>query len=416
MKSTFIEKSKVFCKIGIGPLLGIVLIISPLWGDWDTQLYTHFYGLYGVHGVDSLHVWACGDSGMVARTKDGGETWEWLDIGKRATLVGIWFVDTLIGWVSGDSGTIAKTIDGGDSWVFQTISDSCFEDLRKAQFVDSLRGWVGGSTLCESNLYRTQDGGLTWEEILDGGSFHLLDWGRGFCLYNPVCPDWGGPFLKYTSDSGNSWSEYPNLTPSGDTAWLRYIFFVDEEWGWGAELFGVFFTTNGGKLWIKQEETYEGIGLWFLSRDRGWAVGHTGISEWKDGNWQVEQTPGIMYLQDVWFADTLHGWAVAYYPWFPANEGWVIKYSPLTGIEEGDSSITSAGVSLSYQREGILLQFDDPTHAYTLLIFDVAGRSVDAFPSVSGDFLWKGEKSGIYFFIVKENEKIRFLKKVFWIK
>lgn len=403
----------LFHKIGMGSLLGTVLITSPLWGDWNIQLYTHFYGLYGVHGVDSLHVWACGDSGMVARTKDGGETWEWFYIGKKATLGGVWFIDTLIGWVSGDSGTVAKTIDGGDSWTFQAISDSCFEGLWKVQFVNSLKGWVGGN-----HLYRTQDSGLTWKKILDGGCFHFLDYDRGFCLYNPVCPTFGGPFLKYTSDGGDSWSEYPNLTPSGDTLFLRNIFFVDEEWGWGGwEGFqGTFFTTNGGSLWVKHEDVAPGCGLYFLNRDRGWSVGFSGISEWRCGKWYSEVAPEIMHLQDIWFADTIHGWAVAFYPWFPANEGWVIAYSPNTGVEERDSPIPSIGVYLSYQKEGVLLQFDNFTHAYTLLIFDAAGRLVESFPSISGDFLWKGEKSGIYFLIVKESESAKLLKKVFLIK
>lgn len=134
-------------------------MLKFLIATWYIQLYTPIYGFWAVHGVDSLHVWVCGDSGMVVQTENGGNTWAWHYIGKSVTLEDIWFVTDKIGWVVGDSNIVAKTVDGGNTWTVQVVGDSGYERFIRVQFIDSLIGWIGGKY-----LYRTEDGGLTWHK------------------------------------------------------------------------------------------------------------------------------------------------------------------------------------------------------------------------------------------------------------
>ena len=385
-----------------------MVILKFLIATWYIQLYTPIYGFWAVHGVDSLHVWVCGDSGIVVQTEDGGNTWAWHYIGKSVTLEDVWFVTDKIGWVVGDSNIVAKTVDGGNTWTVQVVGDSGYERFIRVQFIDSLIGWIGGKY-----LYKTEDGGLTWHKLPGGsGKFHFIDRNRGFCIYGWY---YWGHYLRYTADGGNTWIEYPNLIWTGDTILLSNIFFVDEKWGCGATWWDTYLTTTSGSLWVLQPAHAAGKGLWFLNRHRGWSVGGFGsnfISEWRNGYWYEDEAPGIIYLNDVWFADTLHGWAVGWYPWFPANEGWIIKYHYSSEVEE---SHKPTYLELIYRQEGILLKLDD-YHTYNVAIFDITGRLIESFKPTSSTFLWKPKNSAIYFVTVKENDKVLFLKKILWIK
>ena len=58
-------------------------------------------------------------------------------------------------------GVILHTKDGGKSWQEASVGDGeLFFD--RMFFVDSKHGWLLGS----NNIYRTQNGGRTWEVVL----------------------------------------------------------------------------------------------------------------------------------------------------------------------------------------------------------------------------------------------------------
>jgi photosystem II stability/assembly factor-like uncharacterized protein len=111
--------------------------------------------------------WAVGyspfgtDVGYIAKTIDGGETWEYLDImlpGYYIIPSGIEFIDSLKGFIVGEG--ITKTTDGGKNWFSDYSTNAYGYDIG---FLNDKYGWI-----CSwGQIYKTSDGGETWEAQFD---------------------------------------------------------------------------------------------------------------------------------------------------------------------------------------------------------------------------------------------------------
>jgi photosystem II stability/assembly factor-like uncharacterized protein len=86
-----------------------------------------------------------GLNGGILKTENGGASWQTL---KTSRSVGnprfrsVFFADILRGWICGDGGVLWRTIDGGKTW--QVITD-----LPKTDFLDIVTldkdGWIVGA-------------------------------------------------------------------------------------------------------------------------------------------------------------------------------------------------------------------------------------------------------------------------------
>ena len=104
------------------------------------------------------------------RSDDGGMSWRPVPIGHNHTFIhSVRFVSEKEGWSIGRvwtkpgdmRGIVLHTKDGGESWHEMPLGvEELFFD--RMFFVDSKHGWLLGS----SNIYRTQDGGKSWEVVL----------------------------------------------------------------------------------------------------------------------------------------------------------------------------------------------------------------------------------------------------------
>jgi photosystem II stability/assembly factor-like uncharacterized protein len=201
--------------------------------------------------VDARRGWAVGDSfggAHIARTTDGGVTWETLTAGRGGTAV--CFVDATHGWTAGQNGRIHATTDGGGTWTTQTTG--VFEALWGIDFTDVRTGWACGSG---DTVLKTVDGGSTWTTVAvppSGGTFDdvdFLDANRGWLV-----DSFGG--ITRTSDGGGTWQRFQTgarglrsvrFLPDGKTGWATGYAFRD--WLRSQPSMTVLTTRDGGETW-----------------------------------------------------------------------------------------------------------------------------------------------------------------------
>ncbi|MBM3147705.1 MAG: hypothetical protein FJ000_07405, partial [Actinobacteria bacterium] len=121
---------------------------------------------------DALHGWICGSENTLMSTVDGGRTWRTVhfDVGRGgfpSYLAGaklVDFVDAKHGWIhawrvargGAEDATLARTTDGGVSWQPVTVPGRW--QIRTLDFVDKDNGWAAN----DGQVFATSDGGRSW--------------------------------------------------------------------------------------------------------------------------------------------------------------------------------------------------------------------------------------------------------------
>jgi photosystem II stability/assembly factor-like uncharacterized protein len=143
-------------------------------------------------------------------------SWHETNVGSDQELRGLAPVSGRVAWVSGDQGGVFRTTDGGASWQDVAPPDSAgllFRDVEATDADHALLLAIGENDA--SRIYRTTDGGATWTATFvndDPNAFYdcMAMWpgGRnGLAVSDP--PD--GKFrIIRTTDSGKSWSVVGN--------------------------------------------------------------------------------------------------------------------------------------------------------------------------------------------------------------
>ncbi len=154
--------------------------------------------IYDISFADEKHGWAVGRRGFVIHTTDGGDSWERQDIPRRPSrhIFGIHAIDAKHAWAVGDWGGRYQTADAGRTWedqsflvaedhpTFKYLSEAELEAFERGEkvyddlymndifFLDSERGWIVGEY---GIIYRSVDGGQTWEKSQILGDVHFED-------------------------------------------------------------------------------------------------------------------------------------------------------------------------------------------------------------------------------------------------
>jgi photosystem II stability/assembly factor-like uncharacterized protein len=146
---------------------GVALRTDNAGEDWekvDVGLSDNFYA---VDFINSQTGWAVGEGGVVVNTYDGGQTWnvhkasiilfpksEFVGPGR---LLSVKFTNEYLGWVAG-SGGIARTTDGGKTWQTK-LKRISFEGIGLVCH-DGKRVWAINKA---GKNYYSQDAGETWK-------------------------------------------------------------------------------------------------------------------------------------------------------------------------------------------------------------------------------------------------------------
>lgn len=188
-------------------------------------------------------------------------SWEPQTLGRNTSIRGLSAVDEQVCWLSGAGNTIARTVDGGRSWQLLPAPASDTLDFRDIEAFDSLRAIVMAAGPGDrSRVYSTTDGGRSWQLLylnpFEAGFFNGIafwDEHNGILTGDPID---GALFLIRTRDGGATWERLPpGQLPPVDSA----------EYGFAAS--GTHITVAGDSLvWIGTGGTTARV---FLSPDRG---------------------------------------------------------------------------------------------------------------------------------------------------
>jgi photosystem II stability/assembly factor-like uncharacterized protein len=245
---------------------GAILATTDSGATWfSVARKGHVVGLSTVFFLDERRGWAAG-TGDVIRTDDAGEHWSPLssdatDASYRSPIRAIQFLDEHNGWVAGMQSWIARTTDGGGTWQPVGIpivgpERPTFWDL---SFVDSECGWVVGE---EGAIISTTDAGMTWTRrstgLTDAHSAPKLE----------QIPTARGPV---TIDAGD---RTPGLTISA-------VRFIDRNRGWITGFYAglgrslILRTEDAGATWVVEADIpgEELRTLFIHGRDTAWAIG-----------------------------------------------------------------------------------------------------------------------------------------------
>jgi len=314
--------------------------------------------------VDATTGWAIASGGgagdHVVYTGDGGETWRDATPpepesppGEPRKMASAYFLEDLA-WVAyytgaftGQTGTVIwRTRDRGNSWRPSALAAHGGIDWVNLHFVDSQHGWVmiffeeGGMNNQYVALYRTSDGGETWEFLFDpSASGDIGDIQScpktGMAFEDPatgwVARDCHGlydrPFIDRTEDGGRIWQSQELPPPegrpdpfSGPYCGLTSLALLQPQvlrlameciLDYGPPILAehyLYATDDGGMTW--RAVPYPGGSVQFVNADVGWALGRE-IYQTRDGGqtWTKVKTVGWDGQFD--FVNEEVGWAVA---------------------------------------------------------------------------------------------------------
>ncbi len=176
------------------------------------------------------------------------QTIQLLQSDTKTSIRGLSVVTDKIIWASGSNGTVAKSTDGGISWQWQTVKDHEKRDFRDIEAFDSHTAII--MAVAEPALIlKTKDGGKNWLKVFEDttkgmflDAFCFADESTGMVIGDPIHTK---PFVAMTMDQGDTWMD----PVRGDSTKLPTLFSGE-----------AFFASSGTNLFIKRNEENKLIG------------------------------------------------------------------------------------------------------------------------------------------------------------
>ncbi len=297
-------------KFSVIILLFLILCQTPNIYSQSTWFQINPYpqarSLNAVKFIDQNTGIACGDSGVIIRTTNGGLNWSMNVMQERTSLKAISFADAQTGFICGAkklNSLIFKTINSGVSW--EAINTGVPMQYNSIFFVNQNTGYAcGGLGNLSGKLLKTTDSGNSWNLILqDSNIFYQVFFPDELTGY---ITGRNSRFLK-TINAGANWTAINNISPS-----ISSLFFTSSNTGFCSGFYGpVFKTTNAGVNWTQQDL----LGIkkfYFYSEQIGFGIGSTGIIKTTNNgdNWVVLNTNPSHIFNDMHFFNESTGYVI----------------------------------------------------------------------------------------------------------
>jgi len=199
--------------------------------------------------------WDPADEAKVLHTKDGGRHWQVVSDEPLQQMI---FFDVNRGYGS-EVTNFLRTSDGGRHWSESQIPHVRFID--RMFFLTPDMGWLAGTDGQNAWVFRTENGGQSWEwskitlptEVARVADVFFLDHNLGWLItwhYNDE-----GTFLYFTRDGGRNWAPEADQSFQGKGKWAGVVRFLSEKLGFvfeSGEDNNLLYTLDGGSHWSKE--------------------------------------------------------------------------------------------------------------------------------------------------------------------
>ena len=127
--------------------------------------------------------------------------------GNKTSLRGLSVVNDNVVWASGSNGTVARSVDGGKTFEWLTVKGYEQRDFRDIEAFDAYNAVI--IAIAEpAVILRTRNGGLTWKKVFEDGTKGMFLDAMSFDKKNGVVigdPVKGNMFIAFTRNSGMHW-------------------------------------------------------------------------------------------------------------------------------------------------------------------------------------------------------------------
>jgi hypothetical protein len=131
-----------------------------------------------------------------------------LDSGRKTSLRGLSVVDNNIVWASGSNGTVARSTNGGKTFEWLTVQGYEQRDFRDIEAFDANTALI--MAVAEpAIILKTKDGGKTWKKVFEdttkGMFLDAMDFAddkNGVVVGDPIGKYF---FFAFSNDGGNAW-------------------------------------------------------------------------------------------------------------------------------------------------------------------------------------------------------------------
>ncbi len=329
--------------------------------SWATLNTNQYNTINSGWFLDENTGFACGSSGTILTTKDGGATWQAITqtaVGTSTNLANIIFINKTTGYITSSAGDILQTKDGGATWarISTVVTDGY---TGRIYFLNDKTGYLLAG-YNSAGLYKTIDGGQSWQqESVNGGEafmglaynttgdkFCLVGHGEGLgttsqqgsCIIlkngagtwtsrsdygndrynsgnlfaNGTGYVFGGRNLK-TIDNGITWNDL-NIADDYYNPITKSCF-LNADTGFYANYYNVFKTTDAGNTWIRIHSDSTSIVqcLYFYNTKLGFYANGQNLYRTMDGGntWKdVLNVPSSFGVSSISFSDQQTGYAV----------------------------------------------------------------------------------------------------------
>ncbi|MBI5399580.1 hypothetical protein HZB07_03075 [Candidatus Saganbacteria bacterium] len=317
------------------------------------------------------------------------------------TINDVQFVNENVGYAAASGGLFLKTINRGLTWESRMVATTG-DTWNAVKFISETEGYLAGTTSAKGIIYRTIDGGNTWNEFIVSNNiiaFNCLDAGMAGGTLNsgsgsPANVSYGaslpwtetllgsdlGQNLYGVSVNGSiaytcgnyvkssvpgmykySFGFWNTLTTVGNTALQHLksvqVLTVSQIWTVGDDS-AIFRTTDGGAVWTAQSSGIASsnpfVDIHFFNNDNGWVISGLGdIYRTTNGSaaavtWTAETNPvGVSSLKAAYSQDVNNAWFVGA---LPSGNPLILKYltdPTITAITRSGATPTQASQGFS---------------------------------------------------------------------